>query len=46
MINLMKVIAEEISFSIPKIKFSNEEEIETLKESIKILDNEKINMKI
>ena len=45
MINIMDVITEEISFTIPKIQFTKEEEVETLKESIKILDNEKNSLK-
>ena len=45
MINIMNVVTEEINFDIPKLKFTKEEEFETLKESIKILENEKNSLK-
>ena len=45
MINLMDVATEEISFNIPKIKLTNEEEFIRIKESIKCLQEEKFNLK-
>ena len=45
MINLMDIVTEELNFELEKIKFSNEEEVLVLKESMKNLDVEKQNLK-
>jgi len=45
MINIMEVITEEIIFELKKIKLSHEEETKIIKESIKLLIEEKANLK-
>jgi hypothetical protein len=45
MINIMEVITEEITFELERIKLNNEEETTIIKESIKLLTEEKINLK-
>ena len=45
MINIMEVITEEITFELEKIKMSSEEEAEFVKESIKLLTEEKDNLR-
>ena len=45
MINLMDVITEEINLEIPVIKMSNQDEVLSLKESIKFLEQERNNQK-
>ena len=44
-INFMEVITEEIIFELDKMKLSNEEETTIIKESIKLLTEEKKNLK-
>ena len=41
MINIMKVMTEEIIFELKKVKLSIEEEATIIKESIKLLTKEK-----
>ena len=45
MINFMEVMTEEIAFELDKIKLSSEEENSIIKESIKLLTEEKKNLK-
>ena len=45
MINALDVMTEEISFSLPKIKLTNQDELESLKETIKYLDSERNSLK-
>ena len=45
MINIMEVMTKEITFKLGKIKMSSEEEAEFVKESIKLLTEEKDNLK-
>ena len=45
MINLMNVMTEEINIEIPMIKMSNQDEMNSLKESMKFLDKEKNELK-
>ena len=45
MINVMDVITEEINFEIPMIKMTNQNEVLSLKESIKFLEQERNNQK-
>ena len=45
MINLMEVITEEIKFELTMVKLSNEEETKIIKESIKLLTEEKNSLK-
>ena len=45
MINLMDVITEEINFEIPMIKMASQDEVLSLKESIKFLEQERNNQK-
>ena len=45
MINLMDVLSEEINLEIPMIKMANQDEILSLKESIKFLEQERNNQK-
>ena len=45
MINIMQVMTEEITFELGKIKMNGEEEAEFVKESIKLLTEEKDNLK-
>ena len=45
MFNFMEVMTEEISFELDKIKLSSEEENSIIKESIKLLTEEKKNLK-
>ena len=45
MINVLDVMTEEISFSLPKIKLTNQDELESLKETIKYLDSERNSLK-
>ena len=42
MINIMEVITEEIKFELTMVKLSDEEETKIIKESIKLLTEEKI----
>ena len=45
MINLMNVMTEEINIEIPMIKMSSQDEMNSLKESMKFLDKEKNELK-
>jgi len=45
MINLMDVITEEINLELPMIKMTNQDEVLSLKESIKFLEQERNNQK-
>ena len=45
MINLMDVITEEINLEIPMIKMTNQDEVLSLKESVKFLEQERNNQK-
>ena len=45
MINLMDVLSEEINLEIPMIKMANQDEVLSLKESIKFLEQERNNQK-
>ena len=45
MINLMDVITEEINFEIPMIKMASQDEVLSLKKSIKFLEQERNNQK-
>ena len=45
MINLMDVITEEINLDIPMIKMTNQNDVLSLKESVKILEQEITNQK-
>jgi hypothetical protein len=45
MINLMDVLTEEINLELPMIKMANQDEVLSLKETIKFLENERINLK-
>ena len=45
MVNFMEVMTEEIAFELDKIKLSSEEENSIIKESIKLLTEEKKNLK-
>ncbi len=45
MINLMGVISEEINFEIPMIKMEKQDEVLSLKESAKFLEQERSNQK-
>lgn len=45
MINLMDVISEEINFEIPMIKMEKQDEVLSLKESAKFLEQERSNQK-
>ena len=45
MINFMEVMTEEVTFELQMIKLSNEEETIIMKESIKLLNEEKQNLK-
>ena len=45
MINVLDVMTEEISFSLPKIKLTNQDELESPKETIKYLDSERNSLK-
>ena len=45
MINLMDVLTEEINLELPMIKMANQDEVLSLKETIKFLENERTNQK-
>ena len=45
MINLMDVLTEEINLELPMIKMANQDEVLSLKETIKFLENERTNLK-
>ena len=45
MINIMDVLSEEINLEIPMIKMANQDEVLSLKESIKFLEQERNNQK-
>ena len=45
MINIMDVLTEEINLEIPMIKMANQDEVLSLKESIKFLEQERNNQK-
>ena len=45
MINLMDVITEEINMEIPMTKMTNQDEVLSLKESVKLLEQERSNQK-